>query len=529
MPTEPSTLHAQPAHDIRVVLVNPPVLAVFEPWYDTPDFGRVGLACLAAYLRKYGYHNIKIVDAKFERLGFDECLAEIQAFKPDIVGYTAFTNEIKPAAYVAARLKQSNPNILNIIGGVHLTSIPAKTMQEFMMFDIGAIGEGEETLLEIVQRFEAKLPLEGIAGTIYRTADGGLMQGPVRERIMDQDSLPIPAWDLMKPAETYYVQTLRGCPFNCLFCMNPNGRIARKRSVALIIEELEYIINTFKPRHISFGDELFSVDMQRTHLLLDAMIEARIGERVTWDVQTHVRYVDAEMFRKFKLAKVDRVEMGIETGDESSLKKMGKGTNLKMIEDAYKAARDAKVKIGTFFILGQPNETPESIKNTINLAVKIDPELPMFGLMTPYPGTAIADMAAKGEGGYELLSTDWDEYNKQIGGALAFKNISRRQLEFYQSYAYLMVYIKNLRLRALFFFILTYRVGIYKWLKKVLGGKSNLMHGVNKPKDYDKLTSSSLVTDEDMIASYKDWSKYQKDSMVSLRNKKPESIEEEVQ
>ncbi len=517
---------AQANQDLRIVLVNPPVLAVFEPWYDTPDFGRIALACLAAYLRQHGYSNIKIVDAKFERMGFDKCLAEILAFGPDVVGYTAFTNEIKPAAYVAAKLKQVKPHILNIIGGVHLTSIPAKTMQEFAMFDIGVIGEGEETLLEIVRAYEAKLPLIDIAGTIYRTTDGGLQQGPVRERIMDQDSLPIPAWDLMKPAGTYYVQTLRGCPFNCLFCMNPNGRIARKRSVRLIIEELEYIINTFHPERISFGDELFSVDMPRTHALLDAMIEKGIGQKVKWDVQTHVRYVDAAMFKKFRLANVDRVEMGIETGDEASLKKMGKGTNLKMIEDAYKAARAEKVKIGTFFILGQPNESSESIKNTIKLAVKINPELPMFGLMTPYPGTAIADMAAKAEGGYKLLSTDWDEYNKQIGGALAFKNISRRQLEFYQSYAYLMVYIKNFRLRALFSFILTYRVGIYKFIKKVIGGKQKMMHGVNKPKDYDTLTTSTLVNEGDMIESYKAWNKYQKDSMVSLRSKATVEIEE---
>lgn len=499
--------------------MNPPVLAVFEPWYDTPDFGRTALACLAAYLRMHGFAHIKIVDAKFERLGFEECLQEILDFKPDVVGYTAFTNEIKPAAYVAAKLKQVKPTILNIIGGVHLTAIPQKTMQEFPMFDIGVIGEGEVTLLEIVQHFAAQQPLLNIAGTIFYNTDGQLQQGPVRERIMDQDSLPMPAWDLMKPAGTYYVQTLRGCPFNCLFCMNPNGRIARKRSVSLIIEELQAIIDTYHPERISFGDELFSVDMARTHLLLDALIESGLGARVKWDVQTHVRYVDAEMFRKFRLANVDRVEMGIETGDEQSLKKMGKGTNLKMIEDAYQAARKEGVKIGTFFILGQPNETPKTMMKTIKLAVKINPELPMFGLMTPYPGTAIADMAAKGEGGYKLLSTDWDEYNKQIGGALEFQNISRRQLEFYQSFAYLMVYLGNYRFKDLFQFLLTYRVGIYKFLKKVISGKQNIMHGVNKPKDYDQLTLTKLVDADDMIASYKDWSRYQKDSMVALRGK----------
>jgi radical SAM superfamily enzyme YgiQ (UPF0313 family) len=512
------TLSENKSTNARIVLVNPPVLAVYEPWYDTPDFGRTALACLAAYLRQHGFTNLKIVDAMFERLGFEECLKEILDFKPDIVGYTAFTNEIKPAAYVAANLKKQHPHILNVIGGVHLTSIPHKTMQEFPMFDIGVIGEGEQTLLEIVQHYTAGQPLLNIGGTIFYQPDGQLAQGPVRERIMDQDSLPMPAWDLMKPAGTYYVQTLRGCPFNCLFCLNPNGRIARKRSVSLIIEELDFIINTYHPERISFGDELFSVDMPRTHMLLDALIETGLGARVKWDVQTHVRYVDAEMFRKFKLANVDRVELGIETGDEQSLKKMGKGTNLAMIGEAYKAARSEGVKIGTFFILGQPNETTKSMVNTIKLAVKINPELPMFGLMTPYPGTAIADMAAKGEGGYKLLSTDWDEYNKQIGGALAFQNITRRQLEFYQMAAYLMVYLLNFRFLDLFKFIITYRTGIYQFFKKILSGKQNMMDGVTKPKDYDLLVGTKLVMAEDMISSYKDWSKYQKDSMVTLRN-----------
>lgn len=505
----------------RLVLVNAPVLAVFEPWYDEPDFGRTALACLAAFVRDAGYADIKIVDAKFERLGFEACLQQILDFEPDIVGFTAFTNEIKPSAYLAAKLKQQRPDLLTIIGGVHLTSIPQKTMEEFLMFDVGVIGEGEQTLLDIMEAYERQLSLNCLPGTIVRNGQGGFVQGAPRERIMDQNTLPIPAWDLMPPAKTYFVQTMRGCPFNCVFCMNPNGRIARKRSVELVMEELEWIIKDFKPERISFGDELFSVDMPRTHDMLDAMIARDIGGQVAWDVQTHVRYVDDEMFRKFKLAKVDRVEMGIETGDEQALKKMGKGTNLQMIEDAYKAARKHKVDIGTFFILGQPNETVKSMWATIRLAIKIDPELPMFGLMTPYPGTKVADMAAKGEGGFKLLSTDWDDYNKQIGGALAFENISRWQLELFQSLAYVSVYIFNLRLQDLLAFMWQYRVAVYQLVKKLITGKQSMMTGLRKPPDYDKLTGHiNKATREEMIQSYTDWNQYQKDRMVTNRREK---------
>jgi len=302
--------------------------------------------------------------------------------------------------------------------------------------------------------------------------------------------------------------------------MNPNGRVARKRSVELVMEELEYIIDTFKPDTISFGDELFSVDMPRAKALLDAMTEARIGDRVDWDIQTHVRFVDDEMFQKFKLAKVTRVEMGIETGDEMALKKMGKGTDLQMIEKAFRLAEKNQVPFGTFFLIGQPDETVKSIISTIRLAVRMNPQLPMFGLMTPYPGTAVGNMAAKGEGGYRLLSTNWDDYNKQIGGALEFTNITRWQLEILQSFAYVSVYIFNFRLRDLLQFIIEYRVGIYHVIRNLLTRKKPDSIR-NRPADYDRITSGrGIVSSQDMKDAYTHWSEYQKESMVEIKKRK---------
>ncbi|MCB9204932.1 MAG: B12-binding domain-containing radical SAM protein [Flavobacteriales bacterium] len=504
---------------LTICLVNAPVLAVVEPWYDQPDFGRTGLACLAAYLRENGFSNVSIIDAKFERLSFSACIDRIVEAKPDVVGYTAFTNEIKPAAYVAQKVKERLPQSMSIIGGVHITAIPERTMEEFPMFDVGVIGEGEETLLEIVQAVCNNLPTSEIRGTIFRTDSKSLKRGPVRQRILDQNTLPIPAWDLLPPAKTYFVQTMRGCPLNCVFCMNPNGRVARNRSVDLVIEELQYIVNKFHPKTISFGDELFSVDMPRAKSLIDAMASSGIGKQVNWDVQTHVRFVDDEIFQKFKEADVTRVEMGIETGDEIALKNMGKGTDLKMIETAFRLAEKHRVPFGTFFLIGQPNETVKSIIATIKLAVRMNPQLPMFGLMTPYPGTAVGKMAARGEGGYRLLSTDWDDYNKQIGGALEFTNISRWQLEVLQSAAYLSVYLFNWRFRDLMKFILEYRVGIYHVIRNLVWRQKT--NPKKKPTDYDAITSGKgAVSKADMQDAYEHWSNYQKQSMVDLRKQR---------
>lgn len=508
---------------ISVCLVNPPVLGVLEPWYDTPDFGRTGLAYLAGYLRQFNSFEVQIIDAKFEQLNFEETLQKIENLQPRIVGITAFTNEIKPAAYIASKVKQTLPGCLTVVGGVHVSAIPKETMMEFPWFDFGVIGEGEQTFYELCELIRTgNSTASSIRGIIYRDGEE-LRLTPPRLRIADQDSIPFPAWDLLPRANTYYIQSERGCPLNCIFCMNPNGKVARKRSVQNVINELNWVIQTFKPERISFGDELFSVDMQRAHLLLDAMIENKIGERVKWDVQTHVQFVDDHLFQKFKQAKVDRVELGIESGDEEALRQMGKGTNLLKISKAIEAGKKAGVNIGTFFLLGQPNETISSINKTIDLAVKVNPTLPMFGLMTPYPGTEVAALAAQKKGGYELLTMDWDQYNKQIGGALNFANLSRTQIEWLQVKAYLKVFLFNHRYRDFFIFLWQYKTAAYQLLRKMISKENSLnKYFRNKPADYDELFQSTVKLNSELFQSSRiDWATYQLNDarIIKLKNK----------
>ena len=211
--------------------------------------------------------------------------------------------------------------------------------------------------------------------------------------------------------------------------------------------------------------------------------------------------------------------MGIETGDEEVMRKMGKGTDLKLIKAAHEAAQKAGVSIGTFFLFGQLNETPESLKRTIDLAVQINPELPMFGLMTPYPGTEVASLAAQGKAGYRLLTTDWDVYNKQIGGAMAFANLSRQQIEWYQLQAYAKVFLLNGRFADFAKFLWEYKKGAWSVLKKSLLGKS-MSDMLNKPPDYDEvLSGGNPIALTDMVEARRQWQITQKTEMKNARDK----------
>ncbi len=498
-------------------MVNAPAMAVLEPWFDAPDFVRTSLAALAGYLRSHTDCEVCCLDAKFEKLSMAETVAKLKKINADIVGFTAFTNEIKPSAYLAGLLKREIPEVITVIGGAHITAIPVSTMKEFPTFDIGVFGEGEITLKELLDAIADNRTLENIDGVVFR--DGNrIIKNNERARILDQYSIPMPAWDLLPPAREYYIQTVRGCPFSCVFCLNHNGKVARKRSVESTVAEMEWLIEYAKPERISFGDELFSIDMKRTEELLDLMIERKIGDQVKWDIQTHVGYVNDVLFEKMKKANIYKCEMGVEAGDEMALKKMGKGTNLKMILKAFKSARKHGIKTGSFLLIGQPNETHRTIWNTIKIGILVNPTEPIIGTMVPYPGTEVARLAAKGEAGYKLITTDWDEYRKQLNGSLEFIHISRRALELYQVFGYLIIFIANFRFLDLIKFFFTYIGGAMQLLKKMISGKKNTSTLMNLPEDYNfVINSPGNISLEEIIDAREYWKDVQLNEIKRTR------------
>jgi radical SAM superfamily enzyme YgiQ (UPF0313 family) len=502
-----------------VVLVNPPPFQVLEPDYDTPAFGRMGLAYLAGYLRQFEGFDVRIVDAKLERLTFEETVRRTLAAKPNVVGIGAFTCEIKPAAYVAQLVKAANPAVTTVIGGVHITAVPEHTLHEFPQFDIGVHGEGEVTfyeLCEALRRGVAVDELRHVPGLVLRTSSG-IAATTSRDRIADQDSIPFPAWELMPRADEYILMTQRGCPFNCLFCMNPNGRTARPRSVQNFMDELMMILDRFRPKDIRFGDELFSVNMDRCHELLDAMIAAGVQHRTKWTAQTHVHFVDYPLLKKMKEAGSWRIGMGIETGDTEMLKKTGKGSTPEMILKAGAAAKQAELPIETYFILGHPNETLASMKRTIDLAVTLNPETPIFGVMVPFPGTEIGRLAAAGEGGYRLRSTNWDDYDKQLGGALEFADLTRNQIERLQIWAYTRVFLANGRYVDFLKFCWRYRKAGMSLVTKILLRRSDKLAATAS----SRVISNEAPRLDQRVTSTKEWQDWQKTDLARLKKLRP--------
>ena len=185
---------------IDIVFVSPP-LSLEERYGHLAPGGSlmplIGLCNLAAVTRTKGY-TTRILDSVALCLGFEETIASLTELSPKYVGLTAATVSIHNAAEVARLLKQRNSNITTIIGGPHVTAVPVESMQRFAHFDVAVVGEGEATIVELLEGLQNGRDLKEIPGLVVRDEGEVIMTEP-RSFIKDLDSLPMPAWDLLPP------------------------------------------------------------------------------------------------------------------------------------------------------------------------------------------------------------------------------------------------------------------------------------------------------------------------------------------
>lgn len=424
----------------KVILINPPAEKIEERHYEQTDIPRIGLAYLASYLLHLGI-SCHIIDAKYERLDIDNILNIIDKEIPCIVGFTAMTSEVIDAAKLASKIKQKQNNILTVIGGPHATVLPVETLEEFPGFDVACIGEGEYVLGELVEAVRRKEPLYHIAGIAYRDKNSIININKLRPAIEHLDDLPFPAWSLVPPAKQYPIISSRGCPFRCNFCMRVLGDHIRFRNPDLVVKEMLEVYEKYEPRIFMFYDEMFGLNKEKTDKILNNIIESGINKKVKLRLQTRVDVVDEKLLSKMKEAGFVTVSFGIESGNEEILKASGKNITKENARNAVGMAKKIGLETRCFFIMGHPNETEQTIKDTIDFALELNPTAVSFAVMTPYPGTEIAKLAEKRKGGYKLLSKNWSEYKPQTNAVLELDNISKDTLQKYQLIAYVKFYL----------------------------------------------------------------------------------------
>lgn len=400
---------------MRIALVSPPLS--LEARYGIlaragSSSASLGLLSLAAVARKEGDEP-----HIFDGCTYDQVISGITAVRPGIVGLTATTLSIFDAHRVAAGVKSVLPDTTVVIGGPHVSAVPVETMRRFPKFDIAVIGEGEDTLRDILSA--ESYGYRGIPGLAVRDGEKVVLTG-ARDRIKDLDSLPLPAWDLLpgfpkrfRPSILRYRQlpaatvvTSRGCPNNCIFCDRTIfGRSCRFYSAGYIIEMIRELHEKYGVRELVVEDDTFVMKKSRVMEICDGI--RNIGAGITWTCLGRVDMVDRELLTAMKAAGCWQIGYGIESGDQSILDFVSKNIDLEKAKEVLRMTREAGIKTKAFFIVGFPGETKETLRKTMDFALNepLD-DISAFKL-TPLPGSRLHDIAHE----YGAFDDDWGRMN----------------------------------------------------------------------------------------------------------------------
>jgi radical SAM superfamily enzyme YgiQ (UPF0313 family) len=319
---------------------------------------------------------------------------------------------------LAQELKATVPKTVVIIGGPHVSSQPRHPLH-FEVFDYAIRNEGEETMLELLRSFQEKSELGDIPGLVFREQNQ-IRVNPTREYITELDELPFPAYDLIPDITRYTpppsnykktpvanIITSRGCPNLCTFCDNNTfGRKVRYRSVENIAAEIEYLMIHHGIKEIAFVDDTFTFQKKRVYDLF-ALTRSK-GLRFPWTCIAHVNTVDEELLQYMKDNGCWHISFGIESGNAEILKIIRKNISLQAIEDVIAACQRIGILTKGFFIVGHPNETADTIDDSIKLATRLKLDDVVVTINTPIPGSEQYNQADK----YGTMDTSsWSKFN----------------------------------------------------------------------------------------------------------------------
>lgn len=468
-----------------IIFINPPFTNRKTAHYVLFEQSKYPNPALTIFAGLFHKHKMPYlcIDAKLDDLSSEDLLNKIKektgGDPPLLFGVTnSNTTFIDYDQDMVRALKKEYPSTPIVMGGPHVSALPEETLENCKELDIICRYDGTESFLEIYDFFTTKSKiksLEEINGINYRDANtGDIKSNPARVVKKTGELNYIKSrWEDFSKADIYYVYSGIGCPFECAYCFNATNRVFRKKPVENVIEELKFLISGRGMRHFFFADATFAVDNKNTIKLLQSMIDEGISEKVTWECVSRVDVlVSEELIRLMKKAGCIRISLGVESGSDKVLKRIHKDTNTTQIERAVQTIKKTGIYCKCFYVLGLINETKDDIEQTISMNVRINPDEIVVGVLTPWPGTEVYDLAVKNKEGYELLSRNYKEYDKWFGTSLLNKNISLKELNSLRNKMYLRFYLENKRYVDLLKFVWDNRSAVTKKAISLLGMKA---------------------------------------------------------
>jgi len=363
----------------------------------------LGLGYIASYLQRNGHH-VQIFDDSVTNI--NQIKYNITYFKPDIVGFTTFTFAINHCFLLAKWVKEFDSSINVVFGGPHASYLPYETLVNECV-DSVVYGEGEETMVELVNRLAKRETLEGVKGVLYKDKNNRIINNGPRPLIEDLDSIPFPAHELF-PIGNYYgsvyrkfsnknmcsIITSRGCPYRCTFCSHKMfGSKIRFRSVENVIDEIDLLVQRYGIGEFIVLDDTFILKPNRVLDICESILKR--GLNISWSCNLRVKNASEKLYSIMGKAGCKGALIGVESGSQEVLDLMKKETTIDQIVNAVALAKKYFEYVTCSFILGMPGDTLQRAYQTIEFAKKLDPDYANFYIATPLPGSQLFDEAVK--------------------------------------------------------------------------------------------------------------------------------------
>lgn len=468
----------------------------------------LGLLALASYLKQKGYNPV-IFDSRIY-------LEQKKDFWPDLnnllkdafcIGLSVMTAQVDSALRIASKIKQNYPNLPLVWGGYHPSLFPLQTLKDPLV-DYIIQGEGDWSLFDLLKAIEIGKGFNEVDGLGYK--ENGEFKFNPQKKFYEINELPNWDWSFydVNPfliggtwsdptlVKQLPVQTSRGCPFMCTFCINTTLNCYRRwrvRDVEKVIDEIENLIKCYDIEWVNFRDEIFFLTKKRITDFCDEIIKRDL--KFHWAANARVDFfarniLDNETMLKLKKAGCINLSFGAESGSSKMLKFLRKGITPEQILQSAEMCNKFGIKPIYSFIVGLPGETKEDIMMSFDIMKKIiqaSPSAILLGphLYRPYPGCELYEIAKKFGVPEATTLRDWPKILNESfifctdpieRGGHGFKSLpwvyDQNFVKFFIAYARYAVYnpiylFKTKRYHmAIMSFIskIRFKLGIYKWV-----------------------------------------------------------------
>jgi len=396
---------------MNILLINPPI----REW-SKPNVLPLGIGYIASVLRNAG-NEVEVMDINGDRLASDEVEKKISESDFDVIGIGAIVTVYRYIKWLIGIIRKYHPKVKIMIGGSVGTSIP-HIIFEKTEADIVCIGEGEVTVIDLIDALKNGDNLSGVSGICYRDKEGKIYKNPTRKPIKDLTTLPMPAWDLF-PMETYLsnpvgapnrhkwidgqaenatvlsmnISATRGCPYKCIYCYHDfMGQGYRFRPPGNIVEEISILHEKYGVEYIHFMDDEFCLRKDFVYEFCK-LYKEKFHRKITWGCAGRVNLMTEDLVATMTDAGCVIIGYGIESGSQKMLDVMKKGVTVEQAKKAIRLTQKYTEWPACSFMIGTPGETRETIQETIDFCKELDlaPEVIFF--MTAYPGTELYRMA----------------------------------------------------------------------------------------------------------------------------------------